>query len=469
MEQRGIELVPASERYGRPRDLLFLWAGTTTTVFTVVYGTIVVAMGLSFWQAVAAIVIGNLLAFPLVGFSSIQGMQHGTSTMAISRAAYGNKGARVLGFFGWLNMVGFEAGGMVMITLAGLTLLKQAGVEGEGLGLKVAIVLIAAVIQLILPLIGHAAVMKAQKYLTWVFVAMFVVMAILVAPKANLTAGGSADFSTFTLAVMLVMSGGGLSWAPLGGDYSRYLPVDSSRKAVFGYAFLGGFVPYLLLMILGAAVATVVTNASDPISGLPGALPSWFVVPYLLLTVVTLFAANTTDLYSSGLNLQAAGIRIKRWAAVVLDLIFCVIITFVAITSDSFNTMLNAFLGLVVVWLAPLGGHLRHRLAAPQGRLRRRLAVRRERAWPDPLGGPDRPGGRHARRGALAQLQRLRRLAVQRHRRLGLQHLRRLRRRRCRLRRPGPPRGPRQGARPCMTCSMWPTAAGPPTRSSRTG
>ncbi|MEV4164623.1 purine-cytosine permease family protein [Nonomuraea dietziae] len=356
MEQRGIELVPASERYGRPRDLLFLWAGTTTTVFTVVYGTIVVAMGLSFWQAVAAIVIGNLLAFPLVGFSSIQGMQHGTSTMAISRAAYGNKGARVLGFFGWLNMVGFEAGGMVMITLAGLTLLKQAGVEGEGLGLKVAIVLIAAVIQLILPLIGHAAVMKAQKYLTWVFVAMFVVMAILVAPKANLTAGGSADFSTFTLAVMLVMSGGGLSWAPLGGDYSRYLPVDSSRKAVFGYAFLGGFVPYLLLMILGAAVATVVTNASDPISGLPGALPSWFVVPYLLLTVVTLFAANTTDLYSSGLNLQAAGIRIKRWAAVVLDLIFCVIITFVAITSDSFNTMLNAFLGLVVVWLAPWAG-----------------------------------------------------------------------------------------------------------------
>lgn len=356
MEQRGIELVPAAERYGRPRDLLFLWAGTTTTVFTVVYGTIVVAMGLSFWQAVAAIVIGNLLAFPLVGFSSIQGMQQGTSTMAISRAAYGNKGARVLGFFGWLNMVGFEAGGMVMITLAGLTLLEQAGVQSDGLGLKVAIVLVAAVIQLILPLIGHSAVMKAQKYLTWVFLAMFVIMAILVAPKANLSAAGTADFSTFTLAVMLVMSGGGLSWAPLGGDYSRYLPVDSSRKAVFGYAFLGGFVPYLLLMVLGAAVATVVTNASDPISGLPGALPSWFVVPYLLLTVVTLFAANTTDLYSSGLNLQAAGINVKRWLAVVLDLILCVVITFVAITSDSFNTMLNAFLGLLVIWLAPWAG-----------------------------------------------------------------------------------------------------------------
>ncbi|NUR92516.1 MAG: thiamine permease [Nonomuraea sp.] len=356
MEQRGIELVPASERYGRPRDLLFLWAGTTTTVFTVVYGTIVVAMGLSFWQAVAAIVIGNLLAFPLVGFSSIQGMQQGTSTMAISRAAYGNKGARALGFFGWLNMVGFEAGGIVMITLASITLLGQAGVNTDSMALKVAIVLVAAAIQLILPLIGHAAVMKAQKYLTWVFVAMFVLMAILVAPKVHLSGGGGADFATFTLAVMLVMSGGGLSWAPLGGDYSRYLPVDSSKKAIFGWAFLGGFLPYLVLMILGAAVATVVTSASDPISGLPTAFPSWFVVPYLLLTIVTLFAANTTDLYSSGLNLQAAGIRIKRWAAVVLDLVFCVIITVVAIGSDSFYSMLNTFLSFVVVWLAPWAG-----------------------------------------------------------------------------------------------------------------
>jgi purine-cytosine permease-like protein len=125
---------------------------------------------------------------------------------------------------------------------------------------------------------------------------------------------------------------------------------------VFGYAALGGLVPYILLMTLGAAVATVVTDAGDPISGLPGALPSWFVVPYLLLAIVTLFAVNTTDLYSSGLNLQAAGIRVKRWIAVVADLVICVIITYVAVVSDSFNTMLNTFLGLLIIWLAPWAG-----------------------------------------------------------------------------------------------------------------
>lgn len=357
MEQRGIELVTAKERYGSPRDLLFLWTGTTMGIFTLVYGTtIVAAFGLSFGQAIAAIVLGNLLAFPLVGLTSLQGPATGTSTMTVSRAAYGPKGARLLSFFGWLNMVGFEAGGMVLITFAALSLLGQAGLATESLGLKIAVILVAALIQLVLPLIGHAAVMKAQKYFTWVFVVLFGLMAILVGPKVNLTGGEGANFATFTAAVALIMSAGGLSWGPLGGDYSRYLPADSSKKAVFGYAFVGGFVPYVLLMTLGAAVATVVTGADDPISGLPGALPSWFVVPYLLLAIVSLFAVNTTDLYSSGLNLQAAGIKVKRWVAVVADLILCVIITYVAVTSDSFNTMLNTFLGLLILWLAPWAG-----------------------------------------------------------------------------------------------------------------
>ncbi|NRQ33594.1 thiamine permease [Nonomuraea sp. NN258] len=358
MEQRGIELVSAEERYGRPRDLLFLWTGTTMGIFTLVYGiTIVSFFHLTFTQAVLAIIVGNLLAFPLVGLTSLQGPATGTSTMAVSRAAYGPKGARVLSFFGWLNMVGFEAGGMVLITLAALSLLEQAGVTSQGLGLKIAVIVIAALIQLVLPLIGHAAVMKAQKYFTWVFVVLFGVMAVLIAPKVQLSAGEPADFSAFTWAVALVMAGGGLSWGPLGGDYSRYLPKNSSKKAVFGYAALGGFVPYILLMTLGAAVATALTaDTSDPISGLPGVLPGWFVVPYLLLAMVSLFAVNTTDLYSSGLNLQAAGIKVKRWVAVVADLILCTIITFVAVTSNDFNTLLNNFLALLVIWLAPWAG-----------------------------------------------------------------------------------------------------------------
>lgn len=336
--------------------MFFLWTGTTTGIFTLVYGTTVVALGLTLPQAIAAIVLGNLLAFPLLGLTSLQGPATGTATMAVSRAAYGPKGARVLSLFGWLNMVGFEAGGMVLITLASLNLLERAGVAATP-GVKVTVILTAALIQLVLPLIGHAAVMRAQKYFTWISVPLFGLMAVLIAPKISLHAtGGGAGFATFTVAVATVMAAGGLSWGPLGGDYSRYLPAGANRKAVFRSAFLGGLIPYVLLMTLGAAVATAVAGASDPIAGLTGALPSWFVVPYLALIVVTLFAVNTTDLYSSGLNLQAAGIKVKRWTAVVADLLICVVIAYVAVMSDSFNSMLNAFLGLLIIWLAPWAG-----------------------------------------------------------------------------------------------------------------
>ncbi|MBC3192279.1 cytosine permease [Pseudonocardia sp. C8] len=354
-ERRGIDLVPDTERYGRPRDLMFLWAGTTMTVFTVVYGAFVVALGLSLGQAVLAIVVGNLLAYPLLGLASVQGPATGTTTLTISRASYGPKGARVLGVFAWLTLVGFEAGGLILVVFAALTLLERAGVAATPAVQIVAIVALAGV-QLLLPLFGHAVMMKAQKYFSAVFAVAFAVMAALVVPQVDFGAASTAEgasLSMFTVAVALVMASGGLSWAPSGSNFSRYLPTTASRPAVAWYAALGGFVPYVLLQILGAVTASITLDASDPISGLPGVLPAWFVVPYLVLAMVSLLVQNSTNLYSSGLNLQTAGVPVSRIGMVVADTVLCAVITYVAVVGESFYDMLNAFLGLLVVWMAP--------------------------------------------------------------------------------------------------------------------
>ncbi|GHA15681.1 allantoin permease [Streptomyces spiroverticillatus] len=354
VEQRGIDAVPTAERHGKPIRLLWLWAGTNTTVFTVVYGALVVSFGLSFVQAVALIVIGNLLGFAVTGLTSLQGPATGTSTHSVSRASFGPRGGRLPALFGWITLVGFEAGGMVLIALAGIALLDQAGIEASAT-VKILVILAAAALQMLLPMAGYHLIMQAQKYFAYVFAAMFAVMAILVAPKVEpgAPAAESPTLATISLVLALVTASGGLSWASMGSDYSRYLPADSSKKKVFACAALGGMVPNILLQILGAAVATVTVNASDPISGLPEVLPGWFVVPYLLLAVVTLLAVNTTDMYSSGLNLLAAGIRIKRSAVVWIDLSLCTGITVWAVFSDSFYSLLSQFLSLVVLWLGP--------------------------------------------------------------------------------------------------------------------
>ncbi|MFF8595830.1 purine-cytosine permease family protein [Streptomyces sp. NPDC015220] len=353
VEQRGIDAVPAGERQGGPGRLLGLWAGTNTTVFTVVYGALVVSFGLSFWYAVALIVLGNVLGFAVTGLTSLQGPRTGTSTHSVSRAAFGPRGGRLPALLSWMMLVGFEAGGMVLIVLAGLALLEEAGIATSA-AVKLLVIAVAAGLQMLLPLAGYHLIMKVQKYFAWIFAAMFAVMAFLVAPKADFGAHGEPpSVVTVSLVLAMVTASGGLSWADMGSDYSRYLPAGSAPRKVFACAALGGMVPNVLLQILGAAVATATSDAADPIAGLPVILPGWFTTPYLLLAIVSLLAVNTTDMYSSGLNLLAVGLPVKRWMVVFIDLSLCTGITLWAVFSADFYTLLSDFLSLIVLWLGP--------------------------------------------------------------------------------------------------------------------
>ncbi len=53
VERRGIELVPESERHGRPRDLFFVWVAANANVFSIVNGALLISLGLNFLQSVA--------------------------------------------------------------------------------------------------------------------------------------------------------------------------------------------------------------------------------------------------------------------------------------------------------------------------------------------------------------------------------------------------------------------------------
>ena len=134
VEQRGIDLVPASERHGRPRDLFFMWLGTNTNVFYIINGAIVISLGLNFLQSIVVILVGNL-AFFLLGLTSLQGPRTGTATFAINRAAFGPNGGRVLAFFNWLTLVGFEGSGLALAVIALLTLVHTLGWSFADFGL----------------------------------------------------------------------------------------------------------------------------------------------------------------------------------------------------------------------------------------------------------------------------------------------------------------------------------------------
>jgi purine-cytosine permease-like protein len=53
------------------------------------YGSFFLGFGISFWQATLAAVLGTVLSFLIVGFSSLAGKKSNATTMVLSRAAFG--------------------------------------------------------------------------------------------------------------------------------------------------------------------------------------------------------------------------------------------------------------------------------------------------------------------------------------------------------------------------------------------
>jgi nucleobase:cation symporter-1, NCS1 family len=352
VEHRGIEHVPLSSRWGRPSGLFWMWAGAVWNVEFVVYGGLaVVVFGLSFAQAVVVIIIGNLF-YALTGLASLQGPRAGTTAFAVSRAPFGPNGNRLPSFFNWVTQVGFEIEGIALVVLAAIALAAKSGFSA-GVPAKVVFLIIAVAIQAVLPLLGHAAVLRVLKWLSGPFVVLFVVMAIITTSKVKLHAlPHGAGWGSLFVFLALVISAGGLGWTENANDYSRYLPPDANKRNIVLAVGLGGAIPSALLEILGAAVATGVPGATS-ITGLTAGFPGWFVWPYLIFAIVQLFAINTIDLYSSGVTLQSLIPGLHRLTCVGIDTVVCGAFAAYAIFSSKFTSLLADFLLFIIVWLGP--------------------------------------------------------------------------------------------------------------------
>ena len=356
--QHGIDRIPDTERWARPKDLGALWAGASVNVEYFVYGAILMGFGFSLPQAIGLIVVGNL-SWLLVGLCSLQGPTTGTTTFGVNRAAFGPRGSRGIALFNWLTLIGFEAVGLILIVGAGIVLLHLAGIEAGG-PTKVALVVIAVGIQAVLPYFGHATMTRVLRWMIVPFIVVFGVLAALSVGHAHLPTAGPISWQLWTAGLAFTVTLSGLSWTECGNDYSRYLPADVSPRATVGWVFLGTALPQTIIMTIGAVVVTFIGttagwNSANPFVGFGSqhVLPGWFVAAFMVMVIVQLFGINSLDLYSSGVTLQALGLRLKRHQAVLVDSTLCLLVTLYAVFSSSFSTLLRDFVSLVIIWIAP--------------------------------------------------------------------------------------------------------------------
>ncbi|MBE6477319.1 MAG: cytosine permease [Propionibacteriaceae bacterium] len=363
IETRGIEPVPDSERHGGPSSLFWMWFAANMGVLGITLGAALVTVyGLDLPQAVAVTVIGSCGSFALVGWLSTTGRRSGAPGLTASRAVFGVRGNWGPTLVSWISFVGWET---VMCTTAGFALL--AVLEAVGVPATtpviVACILLVVVIAAVIGLFGHATIMWIQKWLTWVFGALTMIVIGFLAVTVDWRAVGSlpsGDASSVLGALGYIAAGTGLSWVAAGADYTRYLPRGASTRSLIAAVVAGAGIPLVLLITTGSLMAGSdpgLASASDPVAAIGASLPSWMLVPYLLAAACGLIAAADLSLYSSGLNLLTGGIRVTRMSAVCIDGVLVLAGgLYITVLAEDFYGPFTTFLTLLAVGLTAWAG-----------------------------------------------------------------------------------------------------------------
>jgi len=388
IEANGINVISDSERKGKPHDLFWPWFAANVSVLGLSYGAFVLGFGISFWQAVVVGLAGIIISFLLCGFIAVAGKRGSAPTMVLGRAAFGVRGNKLPSLISWLLTVGWETVLVILATLATATVFERLG-WGGGTGTKIIALIVVVALTIFGGVMGFDLIMRMQTVITVVTGVLTVVFCILVIGKIHwhaVSAIHSGDAQALIGALVFMMTGFGLGWVNAAADYSRYLPRRSSGAGVVGWTTFGSAVAPVFLFIFGLLLAGSSASLSsaigaDPIGALANLLPTWFLIPFVIVAVLGLIGGSVLDIYSSGLALLTLGLRAPRFVAALIDgTIMTLGAIYVVFVAHNFVGQFEGFLITLGVPIAAWCGimladiMLRHRdyaeadLFSPQGR-----------------------------------------------------------------------------------------------------
>jgi nucleobase:cation symporter-1, NCS1 family len=349
VEAAGSEAIPASERHGRPLHLLWTWISPNMEFATVFIGVLAVsAFGLSFWQAIAALLLGTGLASLCLGLLSKDGPLYGLPQMALSRLSFGHLGNRVPAAVNTLTAgLGWFAVNSVSAALALNTLLGLP---------KIPSLLVVAALQILTGFLGHNLIHRVERYAVPVLVLVFLTATVITFGKSHPGLpghGGGIGGFLLTAGAAFGYAGG---WTPFASDYTRYLPRTVSKRQTALWPALGNFSSNAVLLAAGAASATIAADPNaSPTAAFTSHLPHALADLTLLAIILGGVCANALNIYSAAVSFTTLGIKlpvrsVRAWAVVV----FGVLGTAVALSGlKDEGTRYENFLLIISYWIGP--------------------------------------------------------------------------------------------------------------------
>ncbi|NDH64797.1 MAG: cytosine permease [Microbacteriaceae bacterium] len=350
IETNDILPIPSGERHGKPWHLFTVWSSPNLEFATIFIGALAVFAGLNVWQAILAVAVGNALAAITHGWFSSWGPKYGVPQMVLSRTAFGRKGniipaatSTLVAGIGWFA-VNTTSGAFALTSLTNLPVAAS--------------VTIIILVQVIAAFIGHNFIQKFERYAFFYLAVVFAVVSFLVISQGKFTGvDPTADFKWGAFSVGVALAYGYTQgWTPFAADFTRYLPANSSPRAVGLAAGLGNFSATTLLMAVGAIAWSGIVGEGLPTTAFTAVLPDWLAVLTLIGIAVGSVSANVLNIYSGTMSFIAAGVKLgfktRRAIMVVLAGVIGGGLSYLAV-EDNFKQYFELFLLTVGYWLAP--------------------------------------------------------------------------------------------------------------------
>ena len=358
VEQRGIDTIPDADRTSTWVDLMRIQFGGANTFATVLLGTFPIALGLSFWQAVAAVLLGVTVGILFLMPMGLFGPRTGTNNAVSSAAFFGVRGRVVGSFLSLLTAVAFYSisvwvGGDALV--GGLS--RLFGVS-DSIGLRTILYGLIGLIVIVVVVFGYQFMLLINKTAvianTVLFLLAIVAFATVFDPGFDpgpeaLKLGGF--WPTFILSALIVMSNP-ISFGAFLGDWSRYIPAATPKRRILAATALGQGLT-LIPFLFGVATATIVAGEIDYVFELIQAAPLWYAVLLMVVAFIGGLSTGSTSLYGTGLDFSSVFPRFTRVTATIL--IGVVAFLFILLGRLFFDLLgaVNAFVGAIVVTTTP--------------------------------------------------------------------------------------------------------------------
>tara|TARA_R110002020_G_scaffold75315_4_gene191754 strand:+ start:652 stop:2112 length:1461 start_codon:yes stop_codon:yes gene_type:complete len=256
IETRSIDYVPRRERGGKLFDQATIWFAGGAQLLSLATGAIGITLGLNLGWTLLALAIGAALGTIPVSAHATQGPHLGLPQMVQSRPQFGRYGA----LFIWAIAVVVYWG---YIVLGGNLLGATAAELGWGQAPIWAVATCVAAV--VLAVFGYRWLHLAQRIITIALLVVVVVYVVGLALGEAIPASAFDLSQTFRLAPFMVVVSSAtayqLTWAFFVSDYSRYMPADTSKRAIIAYTTGGLFFGLFAFMAIGAICASLLPQA----------------------------------------------------------------------------------------------------------------------------------------------------------------------------------------------------------------